>query len=351
MKKLFFYIALFLGFLEINAQVLIQKAEAPSNVNTSAILELRSQNEALLVPRFTSQEVSNLGKNLPSGLVVFNVDSHQLIGWNGKEWVHLLQQNTTPPPEDFNGYYASITSQNLSGYALKTALSELISKNYKDNGYNGLYDTYRDSDNDVYYENDNTVLDIYSENPTGADPYNFKHGIKQCGNYSNEGDCYNREHIIPQSLFNKHSPMRNDAHFVIPTDGKVNGLRGSYSFGNVNIATNTSLNGSKLGKDLSGNTVFEPIDEFKGDVARMVFYFVTRYEDKLPTFKKGQSILKPSDKHQGIDDKLLKVLKAWHKQDPVSQREKDRNNAVQARQNNRNPFIDHPEWVSAVWGD
>jgi hypothetical protein len=52
------------------------------------------------------------------------------------------------------------------------------------------------------YENDNTVLDIYSENPNGTDPYSYNYPSTQCGSYNGEGDCYNREHIVPQSLFN-----------------------------------------------------------------------------------------------------------------------------------------------------
>ncbi len=76
-------------------------------------------------------------------------------------------------------------------------------------------------------------MDIYSENSEGEDPYKFKIGKSQCGKCINEGDCYSREHIIPQSCFGKKSPMKNDAHFVIPTDGAVNKLRGNLPFGEI----------------------------------------------------------------------------------------------------------------------
>jgi hypothetical protein len=62
------------------------------------------------------------------------------------------------------------------------------------------------SDIDKFYENDGSVLDMYSENPAGVDPYNYSiTATQRCGNYSNEGDCYNREHIIPQSVFSSAS--------------------------------------------------------------------------------------------------------------------------------------------------
>jgi endonuclease I len=119
------------------------------------------------------------------------------------------------------GYYNNATG---SGYTLKTQLYNII-KDHIVQDYAGLYITYETSDIDKYYENDDSVLDMYSENPAGVDPYNYTIASTQrCGNYSNEGDCYNREHIIPQSVFNKESPMVSDAHFIIPTDGKVNGI-------------------------------------------------------------------------------------------------------------------------------
>ena len=74
---------------------------------------------------------------------------------------------------------------------------------------------------------------MYSENPSGTDPYNYTHGNSQCGNQSSEGDCYNREHLIPQSSFNSAYPMQSDIHHVIPSDGRVNNFRGSLVFGNV----------------------------------------------------------------------------------------------------------------------
>ena len=245
------------------------------------------------------------------------------------------------------GYYSTAIG---TGYTLKTQLYNII-KGHTDRGYDGLYTTYLTSDRDYYYENDGTVLDMYSENPTGIDPYNYSTSVSsdKCGNYSVEGDCYNREHIIPQSVFNSSSPMVSDAHSITPTDGKVNGLRSAFPHGIVASASKTTLNGSKLGSSgVSGysGTVFEPIDEFKGDIARMYFYFATRYENTVSGYS-FDMFNNTSD--QVFTTAFLNMLLTWHAQDPVNAREIARNNAIYARQNNRNPYIDHPEYVQAIW--
>ncbi|PXY42780.1 endonuclease I [Flavobacterium cheongpyeongense] len=246
-----------------------------------------------------------------------------------------------------SGYYNTATG---TGYTLKTQLYNII-KDHTNNGYAGLYTTYLTSDVDNFYENDGTILDMYSENPSGTDPYNYSTGSTQrCGNYSVEGDCYNREHIIPQSVFNEQSPMVADAHFITPTDGKVNGIRSNYPHGTVSSATYTSQNGSKLGSSaVSGysGTVFEPINAFKGDIARMYFYFATRYENTVGGYSYAMF---NGTSNQVFTTAFLNILLTWNAQDPVSAREIARNNAIYARQNNRNPFIDHPEYVNQIWG-
>jgi endonuclease I len=248
-----------------------------------------------------------------------------------------------------SGYYNS--ANGLSGASLKTALSTIITNGHQDKGYSGLWTGYKTTDIDKNYENDGSILDIYSEKPTTTDPYKYTPGTNQCGTYSVEGNCYNREHIIPQSLFNQASPMVSDIHFIRATDGKVNGMRSNYPFGKVGTATFTSKNGSKLGNSVSSGyagTVFEPIDEFKGDVARMIFYFVTRYQSKLSTFTSGNML--GGSTFPGLQTWELNVLLAWHNQDPVSQAEINRNNASYTYQGNRNPFIDNPNYVNLIWG-
>jgi endonuclease I len=250
------------------------------------------------------------------------------------------------------GYYNTATG---TGYTLKTQLYNII-KNHTDQGYAGLYVTYVTSDRDYYYENDGTILDMYSEKPAGADAYEYSatNTGDRCGNYSGEGDCFNREHLIPQSVFGSATPMYSDAHFVVPSDGSVNGARGNLPFGVVATPNYTSTNGSKRGPNLNSGysagysgTVFEPIDEFKGDLARMYFYFATRYQNVVSGF--------PYDMFNGTNNQVftsnaINILLTWANQDPVSAREIARNNAVYNRQNNRNPYIDHPEYAMEIWG-
>ena len=249
------------------------------------------------------------------------------------------------------GYYDGTVG--LSGAALKTKLWEIIKNGHRDKGYDGLWTAYYTTDRDKYYEKDNSLLDMYSEKPTSNDSYNFTLGSNQCGvggNYNSEGDCYNREHTIPQSSFKDGYPMRSDVHHVLPTDGYVNNKRGTYPYGVVASSSWTSTNGSKLGSSAVNGysgTVFEPIDEFKGDFARIIFYFATRYENiisnvSFPMF--GDSA------YPGISSWSLPMLLQWHTNDPVSEKEIDRNNAAYSFQGNRNPFIDHPEYINSIWG-
>ncbi|MGL2993460.1 endonuclease [Flavobacterium sp. TSSA_36] len=244
------------------------------------------------------------------------------------------------------GYYTTATG---TGYTLKTQLYNII-KDHTVVDYAGLYVTYQTSDIDNFFENDGSVLDMYSENPAGTDPYNYSIAATQrCGNYTNEGDCYNREHIIPQSVFNELSPMVSDAHFITPTDGKVNGIRSNYPHSVVVTPSQTTLNGSKLGTSTTvgySGLVFEPIDEFKGDIARMYFYFATRYENTVASYNYAMF---NNTSNQVFTTAFLNQLLAWHNQDPVSAREIARNNAIYARQNNRNPFIDNPTYVTEIW--
>lgn len=251
------------------------------------------------------------------------------------------------------GYYNSATG---NGYTLKTQLKLIISNGHEDQGYDTLYDAYVNTDNDSFYENDNTVLDMYSENPSGVDSYNYNHNDRTCGNYNSENDCYNREHIFPQGFFNEQLPMRTDIHHVVPTDGYVNNRRANYPFGEVINDTWMSNNGSKVGQNTFGSysgVVFEPIDEFKGDIARMLLYFAVRYEDEV-TDSSWDDHTTTNNPLNGTNDQVyeiwyLQLLYKWHLEDPVSEREIKRNNEAYNFQGNRNPFIDYPEYVDSIW--
>lgn len=252
-----------------------------------------------------------------------------------------------------SNYYNS--ANGLTGFTLKTELKNITSNGHSDQGYGALYTgyitTHTDNVAESGYENDGTILLFYTENPNGPDPYNFNHGSNQCGNYNAEGVCYNREHTIPQSSFNSASPMQNDIHHVFPSDGYANGQRGSLPFGTVGSASWTSQNGSKRGSSnvsgYSGN-VFEPIDEFKGDIARSILYFVTRYENTVDGYTSFDMF--NGTENQALEDWAVDMLLDWHYNvDPVDQREIDRNDAAYNYQGNANPFVDHPEYANIIW--
>jgi len=260
-------------------------------------------------------------------------------------------------------YYDS--ANGLSGFALKTELRNITANGHTARTYDQLYDGsgitgsqgYIDTHSDVatssgnQYENDGSILDFYSENPSGADAYNFTHGNNQCGNQSAEGDCYNREHLVPQSSFGSAFPMQSDIHHVIPTDGRVNNFRGSLPFGEANNDDWVSLNGSIRGSSAMvgySGSVFEPIDEFKGDIARALLYFATRYENTVDGYTSFDMFNGTND--QVFYDWAIDVLLDWHYNvDPVDQRERDRNNAAYNFQGNANPFVDHPEYANMIW--
>ncbi|MDC9721329.1 MAG: endonuclease [Urechidicola sp.] len=248
-------------------------------------------------------------------------------------------------------YYDTATG---SGYTLKTQLRDIVTAGHSANTYDDLYTGYVSTHSDdiavAGYENDGSILDMYSENPAGSDPYNYTHFNNQCGNQSAEGDCYNREHLVPQSSFNSNFPMQSDIHHVVPSDVRVNNFRGSLAFGNVATADWTSLNGSLRGSSAMAGyngTVFEPIDEFKGDIARALLYFAVRYENTVDGYT--SFVMFNGSNDQVFFDWAITVLLEWHAADPVSQHEINRNTAAYNYQGNANPFVDHPEYAAMIW--
>jgi len=241
------------------------------------------------------------------------------------------------------GYYDD--AQGLDGEPLRLALHNIIDDHIPQS-YSSLYGHFQSTD----AKSDGTVWDMYSDVPGGTPPYiyNFT-SADQCGNYSGEGDCFNREHSWPKSWFNESMPMNTDLFHIYATDGYVNGMRSNHPYGEVESTTWTSQNGSQRGNMNSYNhngTVFEPIDEYKGDFARTYFYMSTRYYTEDSGWDDNDMV-----NGSNLKDWAVAMLMDWHLQDSVSQKEIDRNNAVYDIQENRNPFIDHPEWVGCVWGE
>lgn len=235
------------------------------------------------------------------------------------------------------GYYTPATLDGKNTSALRTALQTIISAGHSVTSYAGLWTAYATTDINPAT---GKIWDIYSS-------CGFTLSTDQCGTYSVECDCYNREHTTPQSWFGSASPMYSDLFNVYPTDGKVNGMRSNYPYGEVTSATYTSDNGSKLGTSPAfSGIVFEPIDEYKGDLARTCLYMATRYAGQCESWGNdtyGSTL--------GLTTYAVNLFLNWSRQDPVSAKETARNDAAYAIQNNRNPFIDFPGLEEYIWGN
>ncbi len=233
---------------------------------------------------------------------------------------------------------------NKSGATLVTAISTCAAKGYHSLGYDGLYSAYEQTDARA----NGKVWDMYS---------NCTFSFSNKGGNSSECAGWNREHTVPQSWWGKGTSNQGcDIFQVIPTDAYVNNRRSNHPYGEVNNATWTSQNGSKVGSSsISGysGTVFEPIDEYKGDLARGILGAMIKWKGNW-TQSEGNSTFSGvyDDSHNyGLTQYGINVFLKWHRQDPVSQKELDRNNAIERTQGNRNPFIDYPELVEYLWGN
>ncbi|MGA4517058.1 endonuclease [Solibacillus silvestris] len=234
----------------------------------------------------------------------------------------------TPTPNPSTGaYYDAAIGK--TGAALKSALHNIID-DHTEISYSNVWTALRETDEDP--NNSNNVILLY----TGRSQSKFTNG----GNVND----WNREHVWAKSHgdFGTSMGAGTDLHHLRPTDVSVNGTRSNLDFDN----------GGNEHSEASGNYYdsdsWEPRDSVKGDVARMLFYMAVRYEGDS-----GEVDLELNNKvNNGIAPYhgKLSVLLQWHKQDPVDNFERTRNEIIYTDyQHNRNPFIDHPEWASAIW--
>ena len=151
---------------------------------------------------------------------------------------------------------------------------------------------------------------------------------------SNAPDGFNTEHTWPQSLGAQNDPAKSDLHHLFPATAEANNARGNYLFGMSDCDKSKSCSfsqaGSELGPQSGGSeTVFEVRPARRGDVARAHFYFSVRYSIPITVIEEP-------------------TLRQWTNEDPPDDRERLRNDAIEALQKNRNPFVDRPEFVDQI---
>ncbi len=262
-----------------------------------------------------------------------------------------------------SGYYDA--ANGLSGDSLRTALKTIIKTGHVKLFYTpDVWNAYAYTDIKPS-TNNNIIWDMYTDIPGGTSITTLTIFTGQCGSggASAEGLCYSREHCFPNSWWGHFDDSTHeqysDLHHLFPSDQYVNLHKSNNLPGQTNAPTYTSNNGSKVGpSSVPGftGTVFEPIDAYKGDFARAYLYMATRYMDSIGAWVKNY----PNYESRFIIDTItnnykqwfIDMLLNWHTNDAVSSKEINRNNAIyyNTAQHNRNPFVDHPEYVQAIWG-
>jgi endonuclease I/type IX secretion system substrate protein len=219
----------------------------------------------------------------------------------------------------YSNTYYNLT-ENLSEEALKSSLHSITSTNYNSLTYNPARDSMF------------MVIDNQAVNGQGASQNTIEGvytGVLAVG-YIDRSDCqtnfsFNTEHTFPQSIFSSNEPMRSDLHHLFPTDDASNNERADNPFGVVTNPTWTQ-GGSK-----SNGSIFEPRDQQKGGTARAMIYFVLRYQNFNGFFTPQETI-----------------LRTWHKNFPPNQIERTRNDDIYGMQNNRNAFVDYPQFIDRI---
>ena len=288
------------------------------------------------------------------------------------------------PANQLPAYYESIDGE--SGKDLLDAIQQVAKKGYRneDFRYDSVWLAFKYTD----LRPDGLIWEIYSD-------CNFEYEKDRTSNTTQTGDCkgYNREHAMCQSWFGtaslagkemssskKNSPG-SDIFHIYPASYGMNSRRGNRPYGEVQTAANTSGNGTLYGTPITTKSVansvagayiegkitqttnvLEPADEYKGDIARSYFGTMVKWAGEWAFNKNelGNIIFDATidadthyapENNYGFTDYGLALMLTWHRQDPVSQKEVDRNNGIQLTQGNRNPFIDYPYLVEYIWGE
>lgn len=279
-------------------------------------------------PEITSAPSSESGSNLPSTPEGIEVPSSVL------------------------SYYTNVNF-NLSGQSLKVELFNKI-KGHTTHSYDNLNNTMRQTDRDWNLSPDPNDQDPYMVLIYAT--YNFSKS-SDSHKYSKRNTTWDKEHIWAKyhGGFSNNPPAGSDMHHLRASDKQNNNSRGNLDFGTVTSGSSyvkdyDGGNSGKRGSYLSQGTVYEPLDIYKGDVARAMFYMATRY---YAGNNNGNAQLNLVDYVTGNTSNgifgVLSVLLEWHLQDPVDEFEFRRNGLVQGYQNNRNPYIDFPSLANKVF--
>ncbi len=349
-----------------NKYLVIQTSTSPftgtvSNGSTYTVNSIIGNGKVVSYNATTSFTATGLVSSAPYYFYVYAAND-ACLGEPFYSTVSLDADDSTLSNEIPAGYYDAAAG--LACGPLKTALNGIITAGHTQNNYGSLDDVQMLTTDDRLNDAGTAtiVYDMYSDNPTGPEPYTYTFSQFNIGTGSDgEGNGWNKEHSFPNSWFSQSSSTGNfpgaDLNHLFPTDMDVNSLRGNYPYGKVAVASTTTLNGSKLGTSAItfgsySGPVFEPIDAYKGDLARATLYMVTRYQAEQPTwenYKPEGSVVMDGTTYPSIERDYLAMLLQWHNADPVSAKEIERNNEVFGYQSNRNPFIDHPEYVGLIW--
>jgi len=240
------------------------------------------------------------------------------------------------------GYYDAAVGK--SDAALKTQIYTIIS-DHTERSYSNLWTDFQSTDKRA----DGKVWDMYSN-------CNFIFGTDQDPGSDGGSECqyYNREHSFPKSWFKDGTPMYTDLFHLYPTDKYVNNERGNLPYGETGSKISFSNGVVKVGYSSYpgySNIVFEPANEYKGDFARDYMYMVTCYEDYATNWRStGTTSMLSNNSYPVFKPYAINLLLEWSRNDPVSEKEINRNNAVYKLQGNRNPYVDFPILSEYVWG-
>ena len=312
------------------------------------------------IEHFTILKICVIDLNINSSkCIIFDMMKRLIIIIFCFSTIGYSQQDFGPPsnptygfvqPDIPQDYYAEAI--NLAGDDLKEALHQIIANHIPypyTSSSTDTWDILQDSDQDP--ENNNNILLVYTNR---SQDKGYRDGSGNYSQYENgngtQSNSWNREHIWPKShgFPNQDDIAYRDVHNLKPCDRSVNASRGVKDFDN---------GGNNHDEALSCLTDFdswEPADFVKGDVARILFYMVVRYDPGYnyynETFDLELVDYTTPDNFDPILGKLSTLLE-WHVLDPVDDFEVNRNEVIYSYQQNRNPFVDHPELVDYIWGE